>query len=760
MKNDASWLIEDNSFRPAKELYHNTVFTLANGYMACRGTLEEGRATKNVRSYFGTYVSGIFDTYAKRYQAIVNLPDFMETEVSVGGETMSLTSGRVSGYARVLDMKTGTLTRRFTWTSPKGRRTSFEFTRFVSRDDLHVAALRIRVTPLGHSSEVVVTSRLDAKVTNIDFHVSGYQLRDEKYFFVDEEVDAARLPRGGVMVVRTKGTRHEVCEAFHCAVSSGGRPVGALSRTAIGERALDHTLRFRAAAGRACDFVKTVAVYTSNDGVKSLKSAAWAKVKSAESRGFEELLAAHERAWSENWETADVRIEGAPGDDKAVRFNLFHVIQMGHPSNPRVNIGSRGLTSEMHYGNCFWDTELFIMPFFIYTDPKVARNLAEYRHLTLPAAREKAEKLWFKGAMFPWMSSWPGHEQADYWEYANIAVHIVSDVAFGLMHYVNASGDRAFLERCGLEILAETARFWASRVDWSDVRKGYVLNVVKGPNEYVIANNNTYTNWNARWNLETAAGEIDRARRENPRAYAVLAKKLKLEKGETAAWRRIAKKIVINHDRKKDLFIEDDGFLDRRPADLARFKPGKKISTEMGWTWDTFLRHRIVKQADVLLLMTLHHGEFTERQLRAAWKFYEPLTSHDSSLSYNTHAIVANELGEEKKAYDYFQQTVRLDLDDVMENVFLGIHSANAGGAWQCVVNGFCGMRLEGDSLVFRPCLPKHWKSVSFRVLFRGRRFLVRASGMTVAITQEDGAVSGIEVADQRITCREGRERR
>ena len=393
------------------------------------------------------------------------------------------------------------------------------------------------------------------------------------------------------------------------------------------------------------------------------------------------------------------------------------------------------------------------MPFFIYSDPPTARALAQYRHLTLPAARDKAKSQWLNGAMFPWMSSWPGKEQADYWEYANIAVHIVSDVAYGLMHYYRVSGDATFMLECGLEILIETARFWASRVDYSEARQAYVLTLVKGPDEYGIVSNNTYTNWNARWNLIQARKMVNWAREKHRAAFDALCRKIGFDVAEMEEWSKIIDKMFINHDKARDLYIEDDSLFEKKPVDLKKLKPGKKITTELGHPWDMLLRMRIIKQADVLLLMCLHRQDFTLQQVKNAWDAYEPITLHDSSLSYNTHSIVANELGMKEKSDEYFQQTARLDLEDVMENVFLGIHSANAGGTWQCVVNGFAGMRLFDDRLEFNPRLPERWKKMEFKVCFRGNIFNVSVEKDRAAITHVKGSGTPFRIDKNKIIC-------
>lgn len=747
------WLIEESAYTPEKELYWETIYALSNGYMAARGALDENHACPQIRSYFGTYISGIFDKYRWDYQAIVNVADFFDCAVRVNGELVEMTRGKIENYSRYLDMYNGVLVRRFTWTSPKGESTEFEITRFISRADAHLAVQHYRIRPLNHDGMVTLTNTLDGNVSNIDFHVSGYQLRDEKYFFIADEHEAKGFSDGASLVLNTKTTKHRICELFRLAVTEDGRPVSPEAKTETDSRLVRHHASIPVKSGHEYRVLKSIAVYTSNDRDGEREDlVASAGEKSAESIavGYQALLEAHAKEWNRCWESADIRITGdgpdAARDQRNVRFNIFHLIQMGNKANPYVNIGSRGLTSEMHYGNCFWDTEIFIMPFFIYTDPDAARALVQYRHLTLPEARAKAKSQWLNGAMYPWMSSYPGKEQADYWEYANIAVHIVSDVVYGLMHYFDATHDTDFMLDCGLEILVETARFWASRVDYSESRKAYVLNLVKGPDEYGIVNNNTYTNWNARWNLRQAVKMVRWAGQVHPDRLAGLAARLGFVSSELDEWTKIADGMFINYDAERNLYIEDDSLLDKKPIDLKKLKPGRKITTEMGHPWDMLLRLKIVKQADVLLLMFLHRNDFTREQVEAAYRVYEPITLHDSSLSYNTHSVIASELGLSEKSEEYFQQTARLDLEDVMENVFLGIHAANAGGTWQCVVNGFGGMRWGDGKLAFNPALPGHWKSLEFKVCFRGNMFRVTVKGEQATLEHVSGNGRGFRI--------------
>ncbi len=729
------WLIEERVYKPEKELLMETLFTLSNGYMASRGTLEEGKLYSGIKQYYGTYVAGIFDKYNWEYQAIVNLPHFFNTQVWIDDEPVDMTKGKVENYIRYLDMRNGLLVREFRYTNSKDQTTEFKITRFISKANEHLAVLHYNIKPINYNGKIEFKNSLDGNVTNIDFHISGYQLRDEKYYFIDEEHEKGELKNGAFLKVKTKKTKREIMEAFKIEIRENCTVLSPDNQCEMNNLLVKHKSTFNVQQNNNYSCLKVISVYTNNDKVTSLFESADNNLNESLKKGYEQLLEEHQNAWHILWDTSDVKIKGSTKDQQSVRFNIFHVIQMGNKHNPYVNIGSRGLTSEMHYGNCFWDTELFIMPFFIYTDPDTAKSLVKYRYLTLPEARNKAKRLWFEGAMYPWMSSYPGKEQADYWEYANIAVHVVCDVTFGLINYFRATNDMDFMVKHGLEMLIETSRFWASRVDYNTRLKKYAINTVKGPNEYDgVVNNNTYTNWCARWNLIQGKRFVELIKKKYPKDFQRISKKINFKIEEMKQWTKIINNMFIHYDKKKDLYIEDDIILDKRPVNLKKMKPGKKITTELGLTWDTILRHKVVKQADILLLMYLHREYFTNKQLRNAWNFYEPITLHDSSLSYNTHSIIAAELGLKKKSYDYFLQTAELDIDDLMENAFLGIHSANAGGTWQCVVNGFCGMRVMEKEINFTSRLPEPWKEVEFKIFYKQNLFKIKVDKKKVGI--------------------------
>ncbi|MBU0479260.1 hypothetical protein KKC91_11935 [bacterium] len=731
------WLLVETPYQPKKSRVWESIFALGNGYMGTRASLEEGFSGSKICP--GTFVAGVFDTYEQNYQEIVNLPDYFSTRVTINKSPLNLSTGKVRKYHRALDMYKGIVTRSFEWKDPKGNITYFEISRIVSLKDPHIAALKYKIRPLNYNGKIKIENDLDANIGNIDFRVSGYQIGEAKHYHLEEYKKGPVGANGVFLTTITKTTKHRVCEAIQTKLYSKNIDILPSYRLNQKDKFISRTIEFDATSNNEYIFEKIVAVYGSRDNVKDLKKSAISKSKEGLKKGFDRLFKEHAAIWAERWKTGDLTIEGDSADQQSIRFSMYHLMQMCNEKDPYVNISSRGLTSEMHMGNYFWDTEMFILPYFIYTNPEAARTLLKYRYLTLPQARKKAKKIGFKGAMYPWMSSYPGDEQCFLWEYANLGVHVVAAITYGIWHYYQATGDEKFIRDYATEIIIETARFWESRVHFSPIKKKYVINTVKGPDEYGwIVNNNVYTNWMARWNL-TIAGEIIKLmKKKHPKAWKKVKRKINFEGRESIKWRKIANNIYINYDPQKKLYIEHDLFLEREKVDPKVLKPGKQIATEAGATLDTILRCQIVKQADILHLMYIYNDAFTRKQKQIAWDFYEPKTLHDSSLSWSIHAIMAAELGFKAKAYEYFLKSSRLDLYDEMENTFLGIHSASSGGTWQAIVNGFCGMRLLKEGLSFNPSLPNKWNRVSFKLIFRGDLLSISIDHKTLRILLEE----------------------
>ncbi|MCL4132449.1 UNVERIFIED_CONTAM: hypothetical protein GTU68_036671 [Idotea baltica] len=432
--------------------------------------------------------------------------------------------------------------------------------------------------------------------------------------------------------------------------------------------------------------------------------------------GFEVLLGDHKKAWEEKWEHNDIQINGDIAAQQGIRFNIFQLEQTYTGQDARLNIGPKGFTGEKYGGVTYWDTEAYCIPFYLATAPQeVSKNLLIYRHNHLQKAIENAKLLGFdKGAALYPMVTMNGEECHNEWEITFEEIHRNGAIAYAIQDYINYTGDKAYLNDYGLDVLIGISRFWAQRVNWSEDKLKYVMLGVTGPNEYENnVNNNWYTNYMAKWTLEYTLEALAYVKENG----AVKAELNFDEAAETAKWKDIIEKMYFPYDAGRQVFLQQDGFLDKELMAASDIEEHRPINQK--WSWDRILRSCFIKQADVLQGMYFHEDDFSKEELERNFDFYEPMTVHESSLSPCVHTILACKLDRIDKAEEMYVRTARLDLDDYNNDTEDGLHITSMAGTWMAVVKGFGGMRVKDGELSFNPVLPKSWESYSFRVGFK-----------------------------------------
>ena len=711
----------------------DAIFTLGNGYLGCRGFFEEEQ--EDVDALGGIYVAGVFGKGALKawkgmHRELVNTPNFLWASIRVDGEPLLVRPGRVSAWRRTLDMRRGVMERAFIWKGSQGQRLRLRFERFTSVADLHLAGQRIEIECLGKAVDIDLAAGIDARVTQLNMVTTSPRpiqpgrrhLRTLRATADELEAQVDTLPNG----VR-------IAEAQRVALDT---PAGRLTGSpAAGKDLAARAFRFRLEPAKTARLTKLISFHTSRDGRDPMTLSRRALRRAGE---YEALLADHARAWTLKWHTADIEVEGADDDQRALRFNLFQLLQACPEHDDRVSLGARGLSGEMHEGSVFWDNEIFKLPFFTFTNPAATAAMLRFRHRTLPAARRHARDLWLDGAMYAWKSGDDGIEETEMGVGAYYAIHIIADIAYALRQYWEATGDDDFLFRHGVEILVETARFWKSRSHYDPARKTWNILAVRGPNEYdVIVHNNLFTNLMALENLRYAAEAINLMRRRSPAQWRKLAARLRFTDSELSAWRQVTRGMVIPYDKPRDLYVEDDMYLHRVPFDMKRGKPDARRVIDGTLPYEAMALYQITKQSDVVTLMNLLPWKFTPRQMRRAYQFYEPRTAHDSSLSYSPHAVMAARLGMAGQAYRYFRDCAYLDLADIQLNTISGLHFANLGGTWQAAVMGFAGLWQGDGRLHLTPRLPAAWKAMRFRLRYLGATLRVEMRGRKTTVTVE-----------------------
>jgi maltose phosphorylase len=717
------WQIIEEGFDPNLNEISESLFSIGNGHMGQRANFEEAYSGKKLQ---GNYIAGVYypdktrvgwwkNGYPENFAKVLNAANWIGINITIENEQLDLATCKVLDFKRLLNMREGYLQRTFTAELKSGKQIKVNAKRFCSIVDEEAGAIEYTITPVNFSGAININSYIDGDIANKD---SNY---DEKFWdAVNSEVDNNEA----YLTLRTKKTLYEVCTGVCTHFYKNGGPVAVRYVGSAQEKYTSTIINIDAKQGEELSIYKyAVNVSSQNYKPGELLSACKKVLSEISAKGFDNMLAEQASAWKEKWNESDIIIEGDVAAQQGIRFNIFQLNQTYTGKDDRLNIGPKGFTGEKYGGSTYWDTEAYCVPFYLATAPQqVTKNLLIYRYKQLDKAIENAQKLGFnKGAALYPMVTMNGEECHNEWEITFEEIHRNGAIAYAIYNYINYTGDVDYLQEYGLEVLVGIARFWAQRVNWSENKGKFVMLGITGPNEYENnVNNNWYTSTIACWSMEYACEAVNYVKTNSPEKYQQLIKKLNFnEADETSTWDHICKNMYFPQDEAKNIFLQQDGFLDKEIIPVSNLNPAERPLNQH-WSWDRILRSCYIKQADVLQGLYFFEDKFDKETLRSNYEFYEPLTVHESSLSPCVHAILAARLGREDDAYNFYLRTSRLDLDDYNNDTEDGLHITSMAGTWMSVVEGFAGMQVKNDKLSFNPFLPNHWKSYSFNITFRG----------------------------------------
>lgn len=731
-----AWRICETEFDPASNTLRETLFALGNGHIGLRAVQDEGFADAAPAGHDGCYVNGFYEVepihhpeaahgLAQHNQFMLNLPSGKRIELWIDDERFDLMRGTILHYERALDFRSGVLKRVVRWRSPAGRTVEVTSERLVCLQRKHIYAVRYRVQAIDFSGSALLVSSLDAHVRNLEAgddprvgsHISEPPLLLER---------SRQTHSGSLMQHRTRHSGLRVASAVEHVMH---QEAGFAMRVSDDGLTLAHHYIAPLSAGESVQLDKFGAYVTTRDVAEdALLGHTEAVLLDARAAGFDRLCIEQAEALAAFWQDADVQIDGDLSLQQGLRFNEFHLLQSAGRDG-RTNIAAKGLTGEGYEGHTFWDTEIYVLPFFLAAQPSIAKALLQYRCAGLPAARARARQLAHeRGALYPWRTI-AGEECSAYFPAGTAQYHLNADIAHALKQYVEVTGDDAFLREQGAEMLLETARIWLDVGHFDALRGGaFCIHEVTGPDEYTaLVSNNFYTNLMAQQHLAYAADVADRLRHEHPQDFARIAAAMQLDFDEPARWRAAAQAMYLPVDPVLGVHPQDDSFLHKRSWNFAG-TPAAQYPLLLHFHPLVIYRHRVCKQADVVLALLLRGEAFSREQKRRDFDFYEPLTTHDSSLSACIFGIVAAEVGHAHKAYDYFMRTARMDLDNEHGNTPHGVHTAAMAGSWMGVVHGFGGLRWHQGEPRFAPTLPGAWRGYAFKLRVRGVQLQVRVT--------------------------------
>lgn len=744
---ESKWIIEDNSLNTKDLLKNESIFSIANGYIGVRGNFEEGYA-EGLESIRGTYINAFYENapipYAEKaygfpesMQKIVNVIDAQDVNVIIDNESFSLFTGTVKDFKRYIDMKNGLYRREIWWVSPSGKEIKMKITRIASLKHLELFAINYEIEIINSAGEIVIESGINGDVSNYsvdnDPRVSaGYNdILDVKSISIDNGIIqiAADTKKSSQTVVVTAMHKLNVKNQVH--YEKGSSSVKAVFKIKPEREKISFT-KFN--------------IYTDSRRCESPEIRGAQLSQEIGSENFGSLISSQREYLDNFWSIADTSIVG---DDKIqlnIRYNLFEIIQsVGKDSIS--NIPAKGLSGEGYEGHYFWDTEIYLVPFFTLCCPEIAKQLLRYRYNTLDNARKRARVLGHKkGAAFVWRTI-TGDECSSYFPASTAQYHINADIAFSYVQYFLATGDMNFIKEFGAEVIFETARIW---MEIGHFHKGlFKIDAVTGPDEYTaIVDNNYYTNVMAKYNLKWAYKIYNMLKLQDELFLNSLCGKIGLEEYEVEEFIKASENMYLPYDEELKINAQDDTFLSKAVWDFKN-TPEENYPLLMNYYPLTIYRYQVLKQADTVLAHFLDEDESDFETIKNSYDYYEKITTHDSSLSYAIYSIMASKIGYKDKAYKYFIETAELDLNDTHGNTKDGLHIANMGGTWMAIVYGFAGLRIKEDCIVLNPRLPSQWTELKFSFLYKGARVDVNLRTKETVITANTHSPVNLKVNDR-----------
>ncbi|MCL2413534.1 MAG: hypothetical protein FWC98_05300 [Bacteroidales bacterium] len=760
------WTVKETEFKVNTAMAYEGLFTLGSGYLHTRGSLEENVGTEpqnitNPRPAFanasafkhggvqktkwGTYVPGVFAHHPNLNENMVNLPYFLGIEPTVAGGKLDVLQSSISKYERTLNMKTASLERSLVWHTKEGD-VKVKYERFISGERSQLSVQRATFTAVDKTINLSIKAGLDADVrTNLCDHFTFTKIEHTE----DTVKSTVTTNENPYYDKDNKITN-----------ISGGDTITTVVQVAANGKAWNYdgekrrgffSADFVIPAGQSVVIEKRAAVSTSRDLPEH--KAAEQVLADAKSLTYDQLFDEHKKYWEKRWELSDVVIESNDAKDEsqvALRSSLFHLLRCHVTNDPRVAIDAKGTAGDIYYGRFFWDTEIYLVPFFLYTDPERAKTLVDFRVNTLDGAKRNAARGGYKGARFPWESDAQANDccPPGNWQYRDHEVHITADVVYAFAHYAANTSEDYLKNPKTAETIVETSRYWLDRVDWEDGIP-HLLGVM-GPDEYTaLTTDNAYTNFMVSFALKLAVkyGKFGGATDEEIKQFAEVAEKLPILRDENG--------IILQHK-------EFDSFADPRFNELwPGYKEGKKAGHYAQFVPQEHLyRTKCLKQADVLMVMFLFFNEYSVEEIQKTWDKYVPFTTHDSSLSLGAHSMLANRIGKEEIAWDMFQKCMGIDLDVEREGAAEGIHIAGNGMNWQMVVFGAAGIlnALQSDIFTMVPHLPKQWDKVSFPFVWKGQSLYITLAQGKASIANKSNASIDVVVAGKKATIAAGKE--
>lgn len=767
-----SWIVRESGFDPERIAHHGNKFMIGNGVLGYRGTLEEFSKSELT----ATIVAGLYDQVGSKWREPVNAPNGLETNVFWNGTRLSvLEAGNVAtgdsavksesaggerdrsrpelvAHEQSLNLRQAVHRRRSVFRTGDGAEVTITSERFCSAARTELIVCRFTVES-SQDGELTIVTGINGDVWDIN---GPHLVR------MESGAHAAGDDATWEVVSLTASTQElglPITVAEAAEVASGGEHEVLREDLSIRRR-----IHVRCRAGEPVVLVKAVAVVAGLEGetANQVQAAAIQSAREARQLGYDRLLSEHAEYWERKWSASDIIVVGDDEAQLALRYSMYQLHIIAPERSEKVSIPARGLSGQVYKGAVFWDTEMFMLPFFLYTQPEVARNLMMYRVHTLGGAKRKAAEYGYEGAFYAWESQETGEDACTLFNVNDVftgrpmrtyfrdkQVHISADVAYGIWQVYAFTGDDRLLLDGGAEVAWECAKFFYSYGYFNPRKQRYEILDVTGPDEYhERVNNNAFTNRLVKECLRIALDAMEILKRGNSERYEQLLAGSHIQPEHI---RDMYERLYVPEpDAQSGLIEQFDRYYALEDVALPQLKsrmlhPHEYLGGGNGLATTT----QILKQADVVLMLHLFKDDYDPAIKKANWAYYEPRTEHGSSLSACIYALVAADTGSPDWGYPYFMRTATIDLTgdakQYVGDLYIGgTHPAANGGAWMAAVLGFAGLRYDGDKAVLRPALPSAWQAIEFPVRLGGGSYRIRVSREEVVITAHGDNPAGL----------------
>ena len=727
------WVLSSNQLSHLGDGVVETLLSLGNGFIGTRGT---SGYTDEIAIIEGTYINGIFAReaieydesaygFAKFNNKMLQTQNTKQIEISDGENIFS----PIKKSLKCLDMRHANFKESLLLSTKQGKTIKLNITRVVCQHQQDLMLNHYQIESVNFTGKLIITSYItDSNVSSgvADDPRTGNLSNQDQLSLIDSVSDLDISYR-----------LHKLNDPESLIITA--------TLLKFSQKSPTHYIALPEKSGTATQFELSLtdvpilftkySVFHCNQSDLSPQNDSTAicdQVKDtlfkAANLGYAHHLKQHQGIMEKFWRNSDIQITGDKQHQVAIRLNMLH-LNMSAGRDGTSNISAKGLTGPGYNGHYFWDSEIFITPYFIYTQPLIAKSLLSYRYSGLEKAKQRALELGHpKAALFPWRTI-GGEECSSYFPAGTAQYHINSAIAYAVKQYFCATQDLSFIWDKGAELIIETARLWPNLGHFNPLKNNqFCIDTVTGPDEYTaLVNNNYYTNAMAKIHLSFACDLMDLLQNTDLEKYLCLTNTLAVTAQELDLWRTISKKLYLPHQAALNLTPQDDSFFDKKPWDFAN-TPKNKYPLLLHFHPLTIYRHQVLKQADVVLANYLQDDQVSLDLKRNNLKFYEPITTHDSTLSACTHSLAYCETGDHHAAFKYFEETLLTDLNNLHHNSEQGVHTAAMAGSWMCITHGFSGFRLRNDYVSFSPKLPIKWQGVCFKLTLRGCQIEVEIS--------------------------------